>query len=68
MRIFLVRRDKAKSIIIWNIDFDSLSFTPAISESTETQIKQLKNKTKTTNTPKVDVESAIIDFLSELYV
>lgn len=62
IRIFWVRRNKAKSFIIWKTDFDSLFFTPAISESAETQIKQLQNKTKTTNTLKVELRVPSLTF------
>lgn len=62
IRIFWVRRNKAKSFIIWSTDFDSLSFTPAISESAETQINQLQNKMKTTNTLKNELSVPSLTF------
>lgn len=62
IRIFWVRRNKAKSFIISSTDFDSLSFTAAISESADSQIKQLQNKMKTTNTLKVELRVPSLTF------
>ena len=66
MGIFRTRRNKAKSFIIGNSDFESLLPMP-LQSLHRPQIKQLQNKAKNTKPLKVGVESTVLDFLTELH-